>query len=43
MKRKFNYEDITIKNIEDNKHLIFICDGDKKKVIIERENDNEHK
>ena len=39
MKREFNYEDIKIKNIEDNEHLIFICDGDNKKVIVESENE----
>lgn len=39
MKRTFNYEDISIKNIEDNPHLIFISDGDKKEIIIERNDD----
>lgn len=43
MTREFNYEDITIRNIEDNEHFIFICDGDKKIVILESENENEHK
>ena len=37
MKREFSYEDITLNNIDDNKHLIFICDGDNKKVLIESE------
>lgn len=37
MERTFNYEDISIKDIENNSHLIFICDGDKRKVIVERE------
>ena len=37
MKRAFSYDEISIKNIEDNSHLIFICDGDKKEVIVERE------
>jgi len=41
MKRTFNYEDISIKHIEDNPHLIFICDADKKEVIVEREESNE--
>lgn len=41
MERTFSYEDISIKNIEDNPHLIFICDGDKKEVIVEREENNE--
>ena len=26
-----------IKDIENNPHLIFICDGDRKEVIVERE------
>ena len=39
MKRMFNYEDITIADIENNNNLIFICDGDIKKVIVERENE----
>ena len=43
MTREFNYEDITIRNIEDNEHFIFICDGDKEIVILESENENEHK
>ena len=38
MGREFSYEIISIKNIEDNNHLIFICSGDDKKVIVEREN-----
>ena len=37
MVRSFNYKEISKKNIEDNPHLIFICDGDKKEVIVERE------
>lgn len=41
MERTFNYEDISIKDIVSNSHLIFICDGDKKKVIVEREENNE--
>lgn len=36
MERTFNYEDISIKNIEDNSQLIFICDADRKQVIVER-------
>lgn len=34
MKREF----ITLQDIENNSHLIFICDGDNKKVIVESEN-----
>ena len=37
MERTFNYDEISIKNIEDNSHLIFICDADRKEVIVERE------
>lgn len=37
MERTFNYEEISIKNIDNNSHLIFICDGDNKEVIVERE------
>lgn len=37
MKREFNYETITIQDIENNSHLIFICDADKKIVKIEKE------
>ena len=37
MKREFEYETITLQDIENNKHLIFICCGDSKKVMIERE------
>lgn len=33
----FNYDEMSIKNIEDNSHLIFICDADRKEVIVERE------
>lgn len=39
MKRTFNYEDISIKDIENNPHLIFVCDADSKKVIVERDDD----
>lgn len=37
MLRTFDYDEITLKNIEDNPHLSFICDGDKKEVKVERE------
>lgn len=36
MKRKFDYEVITLQDIENNSHLIFICDGDKKVVKVEK-------
>lgn len=39
MEREFNYNCISIENIDINNHLIFICDGDKEKVIVEKEND----
>ena len=35
--REFNYENISIGDIENNSHLIFICDGDKKVILVERE------
>lgn len=35
--RKFDYESISIGDIENNAHLTFICDGDKKEVLVERE------
>ena len=38
MKLIVNYEDIRIQNIEDNPHLIFICDGDSKRITLEEEN-----
>ena len=31
----FDYSDVTLQNIEDNKHLDFICDGDNKKIHLE--------
>lgn len=37
MKREFDYEVITLQDIENNSHLIFICDADSKKVKVERE------
>jgi len=40
MKRMFNYEEITIEDIENNNHLIFISDGDSKKVIVEKEEED---
>lgn len=41
MKREFDYETITFQDIEDNSHLIFVCDGDSKKVKVESEEKNE--
>lgn len=38
--KTFNYEDITIEDIERNSHLVFECDGDSKKVIVEREKED---
>ena len=35
--KTFDYKDISLKDIENNSHLIFVCDGDKKEVIVERE------
>ena len=35
--REFNYGTITLQDIEKNSHLIFICDGDYKRVVVEKE------
>lgn len=35
--REFDYENITFRDIEINQSLIFICDGDKKKVMVEQD------
>jgi hypothetical protein len=35
--REFNYENISIGDIENNSHLIFICMGDEKVILVERE------
>lgn len=37
MKREFDYNNLTILDIESNKHLIFVCDADNRKVIVESE------
>lgn len=37
MKKEFDYGVITLNDIEKNSHLIFICDGDYKRVIVDRE------
>lgn len=37
MTRSFDYKDISIGDIENNSHLIFVCCGDEKQVIVERE------
>lgn len=37
MIRKFDYRFITLEDIDNNNHLIFICDGDSKTVFVERE------
>ena len=34
---KMDYAAITFQHIEDNKHLVFVCDGDKKEIEIESE------
>lgn len=36
MEREFDYEDVDFRQISLNPHLIFICDGDKKKVKVEQ-------
>ena len=43
IKREFEYEVITLQDIKNNSHLIFICDGDIKKVKLESEKQNEYK
>lgn len=35
--RKFDYKDISIGDIENNAHLNFVCDADKKVILVERE------
>jgi hypothetical protein len=40
MKREFKYSVIRLEDIDINPHLIFICDGDYKKVIVESEKEN---
>lgn len=37
MKRIFDYETITFRDIELNPNLSFVCDGDSKQVKVERE------
>lgn len=37
MEREFNYNNISIADIESNKHLIFICDADNKKAVVKNE------
>lgn len=36
MKREFNYENLDFRQIDLNPNLVFICDGDKKKVKVEQ-------
>lgn len=40
MKRVFDYEVISLQEIDKNAHLNFVCDADKKIVIVEREEEN---
>lgn len=42
VKREFKYEVITLQDIYNNSHLIFICDGDNKKIKIESREENEY-
>lgn len=35
MERSFEYDCITLNDIDNNDNLIFICDGDNKKVVVE--------
>lgn len=41
MEREFNYNDISILDIESNKHFDFVCDADRGKVVIERKKEND--
>lgn len=34
MEREFNYNDISIADVEANKHLTFVCNADAGKVIV---------
>lgn len=34
MIREFDYNSITFQNIADNEHLEFVCDGDRKRVVV---------
>lgn len=36
MKGKFKYDAITIKDIENNSHFVFVCDADNKEVIVDK-------
>ena len=37
MKGNFKYDVITLRDIENNSQLVFVCDADNKEVIVERE------
>ena len=37
MKLIVEYDEINLQTVEDNPHLIFICDGDKKQITLEEE------
>lgn len=39
MRKIFDYDCISIGDIDINNHLIFICDGDDQKVILEKESE----
>lgn len=41
MEREFNYNDISIADIEANDHLTFACDADRGAVVIERKKEND--
>ena len=40
--KTFDYETITLQNIDDNPHLNFVCDGDSRVVKIESEEQSEN-
>ena len=37
MEREFDYEEVDIRSIDLNPNLVFICDGDHKKVKVEQD------
>lgn len=37
MKRVFKYKEITLYDISINNHLIFVCDGDNKEILVDME------
>jgi hypothetical protein len=42
MEREFDYNNISIADVEANKHLTFVCDADAGKAIVTSENYEEN-